>query len=153
RMWVESRVGLGSTFHFTARLGRPVEGQAAGAGPLPLRPFPNGSRVLVVDDHATNRFILDEVLSAWGAPPQPVERGAGAVELLREGAAFGRPFAAAVLDGLMPEMNGFELAARIRSEPALAGMALVLMSSDGASRRPHDGTDQDFDATLSKPLR
>ena len=67
QIWVESEVGRGSTFHFTASFGRQPEDASGGAG----RDLPRleGLPILVVDDNATNRRILEEVLSNWGARP------------------------------------------------------------------------------------
>ena len=105
RIWVESETGVGSTFQFTARFGlstAPARRPAAGA--VDLRRLP----VLVVDDNATNRRILREVVAAWGMRPREVDGGAAALAALKDAAATGEPFALVLLDGHMPGMDGFE---------------------------------------------
>ena len=77
----------------------------------------DGLPILIVDDNATNRMILSEVLSNWGAQPVAVRNGPAALEALRSAAARGRPFAIVLIDGMMPEMDGLRLARHIRSEP------------------------------------
>ncbi len=128
RSWVESAVGKGSTFHFTARFGLPPEGRIPPAvGPVHLQGLP----VLVVDDNETNRRIFDEVLFNWGMAPTCVAGGAEALIALREAADAGKPFRIALVDAMMPEMDGFTLAERIKQRPELAGCALLMLSSGG----------------------
>ncbi len=111
RIWVEGKVGQGSTFHFTAIFdrgtGKPLPGRMDGDDPM------KGLRILVVDDNHTNRRILEEVLTNWGARPSTAVDGISALESLRVSAAEGCPFALALIDGMMPGMDGFELASRI----------------------------------------
>ncbi len=131
RIWVESEVGRGSTFHFTARFGVQQH--------LVDQPSPQtlvqleGLRVLVVDDNATNRRILSEMLSNWRLLPTVV---AGAAEALREldhSAACQQTFALVLLDAHMPGMDGFDLAMRIREHPGLTNSALMMLTSGGQS--------------------
>jgi two-component system sensor histidine kinase/response regulator len=129
RMWVESEVGRGSTFHFTARLGV-AKKQSTGllrADRAALCALP----VLIVDDNKTNRTILEEMFCNWGMSPVAVEGGRQAMEVLQEAKKASKPFALAVLDGRMPEMDGFTLAEWIKRDPELAAMALILLSSSG----------------------
>jgi CheY-like chemotaxis protein len=124
---VESTVGKGSTFHFTARFGL-----AAGPRqrPQPAEPLDvRGLPVLVVDDNATNRRILEEVLSSWGMRPAAAAGGAAALAELERAADAGTPYRLVLLDAMMPEMDGFTLAARIRRDPRLAGTPLVMLAS------------------------
>jgi PAS domain S-box-containing protein len=151
RIWVESRVGRGSTFHFVVRVPRlaadPGFGKRRAGASL------EGVRVLVVDDNATNRLILLEILTNWGARPEAVDGGLAALDALAEASANGEAYAAAVIDGMMPELSGPALAARIRSQPSYAGMALLLMSSDGTMVTEPERASHLFHARLSKPLR
>ena len=127
RIWVESEVGRGSTFHLVApfaiphhpaqRITEPPAGSFAG--------FP----VLVVDDNPTNCRILREMLARWGMRPTVADRGAKALEQMRERAAAGDPFAIALLDAHMPEMDGFELARQIQRDPALASSRIMMLTS------------------------
>ena len=127
RIWVESKVGRGSTFHIVApfaiprhpaeRTGEPAAGSFAG--------FP----VLVVDDNPTNCRILREMLARWGMRPTVADRGSKALEQMRGRAATGDPFAIALLDAHMPEMDGFELARQIQRDPALASSRIMMLTS------------------------
>jgi PAS domain S-box-containing protein len=133
RIWVESEVGRGSAFHFTARFARSARTGAAPAhrGNEELADLP----VLVVDDNATNRRILERMLTAWRMRPHTVDGGAAALEALVGARADGRPFPLVLLDGRMPEMDGFALAERVQNDPSLAGSAILMLTSDD---RPGD---------------
>ncbi|HEU5036376.1 MAG TPA: response regulator [Nocardioides sp.] len=146
---VASEPGRGSTFTFTVRLGA-ATGPAATppAGDRHLR----DRRVLVVDDNSTNRLILTEQLDAWQMRSIAVSSATEALATLREAARSGQPFEIAVLDLVMPGTNGLELAAQIRSEPALAGTALLLLSSDQSVTR-QEVEDAGIRTALSKPVR
>jgi PAS domain S-box-containing protein len=148
---VESEVGGGSCFRFRTRLGRQCGCQEAERvrSPRSLE----GLRILVVDDNATNRRILVEVLTNWGVHPETVEDGPEALVAIRRAVEAGEPFDVAVLDGMMPGMDGLELAGLVRADPAIASTPLLLMTSEGIS----DGTARHralgFAACLAKPLR
>jgi PAS domain S-box-containing protein len=129
RLQVESEPGRGSTFHFTARFRPPY---ADAAPPAAARPaLLHGLAVLVVDDNATNRRILEEVLTQWRMRPTVVGGAAAALGALHAAAAAGEPFPLVLLDGHMPEMDGFELAGRIQARPELAAAAVVMLTSAG----------------------
>jgi two-component system sensor histidine kinase/response regulator len=126
RLWVESEAGQGSTFHFTAALGvQPPS--PADARPVRLVGLP----VLVVDDNTTNRIILADMAHGWGLRPAAAAGAAEALAALEHAAAAGEPFALVLLDAMMPDVDGFTLAARIRAHPTLADTALVMLSSAG----------------------
>ena len=99
RTWIESQVGRGTTVHFTANFGTP-EAAAAEAGPA--RPQAGGLRVLVVDDNATNRGILEEMLGQWGMSPTAVDGGAAALEAIDRARDAGESFPLILLDRHMP---------------------------------------------------
>jgi PAS domain S-box-containing protein len=125
RIWVESEVGKGSTFHFTARFSR--AGQKSRK--LLTRCVDlEGLPVLVVDDNATNRRILMELLAHWRMAPSAAASGYLALAELRRAAATAAPFPLVLIDALMPEMDGFALVERIREDPGLAGATILMLS-------------------------
>jgi two-component system sensor histidine kinase/response regulator len=129
RIWLESEPGRGSTFHFTVRLG--LRGET-GAGAAPARHVElAGMPVLVVDDNATNRRILSEMLSSWDMPPTLAEDAAAALDAMERARQAGRPFPLVLLDGHMPGTDGFTLAAQIRGHPQLAGATIMMLTSGG----------------------
>jgi PAS domain S-box-containing protein len=141
----ESEEGKGSTFR-VALAAEPAE--------LPTRPTADeiltqllGKRVLVVDDNATNREIVTRHARAWRMEPVAVESGAEALALIDGGERFD----VAVLDMMMPRMDGVELAREIRRRRSRRELALLLLTSLG--RLPGAGASGEFDAQLAKPLR
>ena len=129
RVWAESEPGKGSTFSFEVRVER-ARGSVERAveAPVDLEGVP----VLIVDDNATNRRVLAETVRHWGARPTCTASGPEALDELRWAVANGTPFPLVLLDGMMPGMDGFTVAERIGREPALAGVAiLMLTSADG----------------------
>ena len=151
RIWVEDNPEGGSVFRFTARLvtdpeARPSPGHAAGA------PLLDGLRVLIVDDNQTNRLILEEVLSQWGCRPDAVAGGPQALAALGRSADRGEPFALVLLDMMMPEMDGLELAATVRADPRHAGVKMLMLTSAGEDDAG-PGRELGIVAWLPKPIR
>jgi two-component system, sensor histidine kinase and response regulator len=129
RIWLESEVGEGSTFHFTARFG-----VARNAGPRPVLLDPavlDNVRVLVVDDNATNRQILERTLSYWRMRPTSVSSAAAACSQLREARAAGVPYSLMLADCHMPEVDGFMLVEQVQQSPELAGLITIMLTSGG----------------------
>ena len=126
RMWVESEVGQGSTFHFTARLGIPAltSARSRAAGPE----FLKGLRVLAVDDNETHRRILSETLRGWAIETELADSAAQAMALLRRSAGS-EPFDLMLLDAQMPVVDGFTLAKQVRDEAVPAGPGILMLSS------------------------
>jgi PAS domain S-box-containing protein len=123
---VESEVGRGSTFHFTARFGLSRETLMQ-----PLRKWVDleGLPVLVVDDNATNRSILQELLAHWTLRPTAVDGGRAAVAEMQRASAAGDPFRLVLLDAMMPEMDGFGVVEQIQQHSPLAGATILMLSS------------------------
>jgi PAS domain S-box-containing protein len=144
---VESAEERGSTFRVTVELER-SPGAIADRSRSDLR----GLRVLVVDDNATNRLILQEWLHGWEAEPTAVGDGLSALGALWQGVSLGKPFAVLLLDGRMPGIDGLTLAAEIRRSPPLAGCPLILLTSED---RPADRARQrelGIAAVVTKPV-
>ena len=127
RIWVESEPGSGSQFHFTVCLGlqkNPVA-RVEDLDPSVLHNMP----VIVVDDNATNRRILEKILKSWRMVPTLVESGPQAIAAMREAQQAGHPFPLVLLDACMPEMDGFAVAQSIKADLALSHSTIMMLSS------------------------
>lgn len=124
RIWVESEVDKGSTFHFTAQL------DVQEKQPVPLDPTNlDNLSVLVVDDNATNRRILEEMLSGWRMKPTTVDSGPAALVAMKAAREAGDPFVLVLLDECMPDVDGFALAEQIKQTHGLTGATIMMLSS------------------------
>ncbi len=110
-------------------------------------------RVLIVDDNATNRQVLKHQLGSWGMHYEEVNSGEQALEKLAAAADRNEQFHLAVLDLMMPGMDGFELARKIKADPKLAGIQLVMLTSFGARGDAAIARDVGIAAYLTKPVR
>jgi PAS domain S-box-containing protein len=151
RLSVESDVGRGSTFHFTATFERRDPGTLAPAGERPQAL--DGLRVLVVDDNATTRRILEEMLASWQMKPEPVSDARTAMTVLRKAAANGTRYHVVIADWQMPEVDGFMLARQIKQDARLAGTPVVLLTSVGRSGDADRCRRIGVDACLAKPVK
>jgi CheY-like chemotaxis protein len=150
RMWVESEVGKGSTFHFTCCFAVPRFRTApAPAEPKCLENLP----VLAVDDSVTNRLILEETLTNWGTKPTVMGSGQAALAALEQAATDGNPFPLVLLDARLPDMDGFTLADKIRHDPRFAGATLMLLTSGGQRGDGARCRQLGVAAYLTKPIR
>jgi len=150
RIWVESEPGRGSTFFFTAVFGVDREARIAEVRePVSLKSLP----VLIVDDHPVNRRMLEEMLAGWGAEPTAVDGGRAALQELEEKVAAGQPYRLALLDGMMPEMDGVELARAIRENASFQPIDLVLLSSAGWSGAEVEAGPLGIGRVLVKPIK
>jgi two-component system sensor histidine kinase/response regulator len=127
RIMLDSEVGRGSAFHFTIRLGVGVETRPARGVP---RAF-GSVRVLVVDDNATSRQILMEMVGSWGLQAVAVEDGTSALAALDLAHRDGVPFSLALIDAHMPPPDGVSVARAIRSVPQLADVRVILLTAAG----------------------
>ena len=150
RIWVESEIGKGSIFHFTAELG------VASMAPAPdttacledLRNLP----LLIVDDNAANRRILEAITKSWGMRPTSVEGGDAALQAIQTANDRESPYALALIDGSMPGMDGFELAKRIRNNPALSNTIIMMLTSAGRRGEGEHCRRLGIGAYLHKPI-
>ena len=129
RLWVDSEVGQGSQFHFTTRLDVVDKPEA-------LQPQTDtnsllGLRVLVVDDNATNRCILEEILTNWGMKPAMAEDVESAIALLQTAHDSNDKFRLILSDVNMPALSGFDLARHVRNQPELVDTIIMLLTSGG----------------------
>ncbi|MDQ3331742.1 MAG: response regulator, partial [Planctomycetota bacterium] len=130
RLWVESQLGAGTTFHFTARFA--MQGEARGAPPGPVKELKD-LPVLVVDDSATNRRILEDTLRNWHMRPVMVRSAEEALAELQKAADSETTYPLVIVDGLMPGTDGFTLVERIKNDEQFAAATVLMLSS--ADRR------------------
>ncbi len=123
---VESEPGKGSTFHFAVTFERAIEvSDERKARLATLHRLP----VLVVDDNSTNRLICQELLDSWGMKPTTVAGGEEALQELQRATAAGKSYRLALVDVMMPGMDGFELVRRLRQLQACEGLEIIMLSS------------------------
>ncbi len=151
RIWAESTVGQGSVFHFVARFKRAT---AARRERRCVEPgFFDGTRVLIVDDNATNRLILEEMTRNWGMQAVTADNARDAIGLLRQNYQVGARVELVLSDVNMPDVDGLTLAEWIRQDPELKDTRVILLTS-GA--RPDDSRrceDLRIAASLMKPVK
>ena len=146
KIWVESEVGRGTKFHFTARL-KGASGLMSAEASSPAE-IPRGAKALVVDDNKTSRRILEGMLRGWELNVKCVESGEAAL-----GELNGGEYALVVTDRNMPGMDGFALISRMRATPGLAGTKILLLSSAGQRGDGERCKELGVAALLVKPIR
>ncbi|MBL8798247.1 MAG: response regulator [Planctomycetia bacterium] len=129
RLWIESELGQGSTFHFTARFELQQGSRVKWPGDKHARL--RGCKVLIVDDNATNRRILQEMLGQWGMTTVAVDSGPAALAALQLSVRDAAPFGLVLLDAHMPVMDGFMLAEQVLQAPQYRGITILMLSSAG----------------------
>ena len=144
---VESELGMGSTFWFTASLGK-------GSGDVVRAELPPvaQAKVLVVDDSSTNRTLVASILKSWGARCQMACDGPGALTSLRRAVASGDPFRMVIVDMSLPGMNGEELGRQIAADAELKRPLLLLMTFPGQQFDPQEISAAGFSGHVWKPV-
>jgi two-component system, sensor histidine kinase and response regulator len=151
KLWLESKPGVGSTFHFTV----PVEVAAVDSAE-PAATFATtvrGMRILVVDDNATSRSILEEILTNWEMRPDVATGADAALEMLRNAAMAADPYRAVLADCHMPDADGFALSECIRQEPQLASAVILMVSSSDKPGEINRCEQAGITAYLLKPIK
>ena len=150
RIGVESREHKGSMFWFTVLLEKQPEARAVERiVPEDIR----GLRVLVVEEHATSRTLLREMLRSWGCRCEEATDGREALERLRRAQAEGDGFRIALLDMRIPDMYGKDLGEKINADPLLQDTLLVMLTSAGQRGEVAELQRIGFAAYLNKPIK
>jgi two-component system, sensor histidine kinase and response regulator len=156
QIWIESPVAFtngsvpGSMFHFTASFG--TAQSSVRTEHAPYLADLAGLQVLVIDDNATNRRILEVQLTSWQMKPTGIDRPGAALSAIRQAAAAGTPFKLAILDLHMPEIDGLALAEQIKKEPEGSNLKIIIMSSSVQQNQARH-RDWSIDAKLLKPVK
>ncbi len=150
RVWVESKLNEGSCFYFTLR--------AAISRTMPVERIADTGRLadvaaLVVDDNATNRFILENMLLRWRMKPVLASSGPQALLLLRQANEQGKPFSLILADVNMPDMDGFTLLEEIQKSREFTRTIIMMLTSTGQSHDAPRCRDLGVTASLIKPIR
>ena len=147
---VESVQGKGATFWFTMLMEKQPPQTVPGAT---LRGDLRRVRALIVDDNITNRKILEHQTHSWQMISEQAENGLQALHKLRAAAGRGEPFDLAIIDLMMPEMDGLELARIIKADQLISETPLILLSSVGLRGHRDLAPELGFSAYLTKPVR
>jgi polar amino acid transport system substrate-binding protein len=150
---VQSSPAAGSTFWFTLPL-HPCDSVPEPTAPDSMLPVFNTShRVLVVDDHAVDRRVIQRYLNSWGMANEGVDCASQAIAALQSAKAADQPYDVALVDYMMPGMDGLELARVLRADPTFAGLRLVLLSAHDQRDLQQRALAAGYAACLSKPVR
>jgi PAS domain S-box-containing protein len=152
RLWVESELGKGSIFHFTAQYELDLESHPAELPTGPEGRSLAGLRMLIVDDNATNRLLLREMLAPLGARLTEAESGAEAVAEIEHARRTRDPYHLMLLDCRMPEMDGFQVMERLGCATSDA-MVVLMLTSDDLSMTDARARELNLDAYMVKPIR
>jgi two-component system sensor histidine kinase/response regulator len=151
RIWLESKPGQGSTFHFTVTFELPQAPMQKRDGKQEVALA--GIPVLVVDDNPTNRRILEATLLQWGMKPTLAESGLTALTALRRAKREGNKALLLLLDAQMPGMDGFSLMEKIRQDPELPTATVMMLTSGGQRGDAARCRELGISAYLTKPVR
>src|SRR5713101_7898616 len=148
KIWVESEPGKGSVFHFTVRFGLRTVAQ----GERVAIDF-KGLRALVVEDHAVSRRILVDTLKRWNVEAQEAESCESVTEILERGKRAKTPFRLVLLDGTLPGVDSYELAAQLRKNPRLGVQSVIVLGSALRREEKGDRLDSEVLSCLTKTVK
>jgi PAS domain S-box-containing protein len=150
RIWMESETGSGTTVSFTAQFGIQKEyKKPAERYNVEIK----GLKTLIIDDNATNRMILREMLSGWGALAIEAEDGETGIAQIRTAKESGTPYDLILLDHYMPFLDGFEVAKRIKEDPLIENATIVMLTSDMGRGDSARFRDSGIAGCLTKPVK
>jgi signal transduction histidine kinase/HPt (histidine-containing phosphotransfer) domain-containing protein/ActR/RegA family two-component response regulator len=147
RIWVDTELGAGSTFHFTARVGLASRAQIEALPEIELASRIDGARLLVVDDNETNQVIARRILEDAGATVSVAHNGVEAVTSVEL-----QDFDAVLMDVHMPLMDGYEATQRIRSNQRFAGLPIIAMTASATLRDRERCGEAGMNAHIAKPI-
>lgn len=151
RIWVESMQGVGSTFHFQIICQAGADQQIASSNVDSV--MLQSVRALVVDDNATNRLIMEEMLKGWQVQATLLDHGRHVDRQLELAYRDGRPFTIALLDVQMPDIDGFEVARAIRKSPFAKDAAIIMLSSADMAEYQQEFHELQLGDYLTKPVK
>ncbi len=149
-IWVESKVGIGSTFHFTALFN--IQDEYMSISTLEEINL-SGMRALIVDDNKTNRLILHKMLQSWGMNPSAVGSGEECLQELKRVKRTNQKYQLLLLDCNMPEMDGFQVAERVKNIDGYQNLTIMMLSSSDYNRNKQRCAELGISSYLLKPVR
>ena len=150
RIWVESEVGKGTTFYFSVRLG--VQAEPNGHVVLPLEDMQR-MKTLIVDDNATNRMVVGDILVSWGTPATEVADGYEALVEIVRARREGNPYQLLLLDRHMPGQDGFQVVRSIKKDLGIDDVNIIMLTSDARSEDPALCEELGISHHLIKPIK
>ncbi len=153
RIWIESREGEGTTVTFTACFDIQKEHRPSAEPTEFYERKLIGLKILIIDDNATNRMILREILSGWGSNPVEAEGGEKGIAEMERAWQKDEPFDLVLLDYQMPGLDGCSVAERIRNNPAIADASIIMITSDLGRGDPQRLRDLNIWNYLTKPVK
>jgi len=147
KIGIDSTPGAGSTFWFTMPV-KAIDATGPSAAPQEIA----GRRVLIVDDLEMNRRVLESELKSWGAECTSVEGGRQALAALEQAFAAGRPFHVALIDHLIPDVDGAELGQMLHADPRFGELRLILLTLSEQLGNARELLERGFSAYLTKPV-
>jgi PAS domain S-box-containing protein len=149
RMWLESKVGQGSTFFFTTRFDIQSDKEYIQIPEVDIK----GLKVLIIDDNATNRMVLSEMVSRWGALATEKEDGERGLAEMRRAKDAGESYDLVLLDCMMPGMDGFEVTASIKEDSTFSNPVIMMLTSNGRKEEMQKRKELGITDYLVKPIK